>query len=137
MGPAGFSAGGAGWVTTEVGRQPWTVYGLLRTADSVSPLDAPAVAASLLAFVIVYFAVFGAGTWYILRLMAKPPEPHESATLAGPVRTAGITPARSEEHTSELQSLMRSLYAVFRLITKNINSHKTLTKLLYLLCSEL
>src|SRR3546814_7234866 len=76
-----------------LGRQPWTVYGLLRTADSVSPLDAPAVAASLLAFVIVYFAVFGAGTWYILRLMAKPPEPHESATLAGPVRTAGITPA--------------------------------------------
>src|SRR3546814_1471959 len=66
---------------------------ILRTADSVSPLDAPAVAASLLAFVIVYFAVFGAGTWYILRLMAKPPEPHESATLAGPVRTAGITPA--------------------------------------------
>ena len=93
MGPSGFVAVIAGWVTTEVGRQPWTVYGLLRTADSVSPLDAPAVAASLLAFVIVYFAVFGAGTWYILRLMAKPPEPHESATLAGPVRTAGITPA--------------------------------------------
>lgn len=93
MGPSGFIAVIAGWVTTEVGRQPWTVYGLLRTADSVSPLDAPAVAASLLAFVIVYFAVFGAGTWYILRLMAKPPEPHESATLAGPVRTAGITPA--------------------------------------------
>ena len=93
MGPSGFVAVIAGWVTTEVGRQPWTVYGLLRTADSVSPLDAPAVAASLLAFVIVYFAVFGAGTWYILRLMAKPPEPHESATLTGPVRTAGITPA--------------------------------------------
>src|SRR3546814_15398642 len=93
MGPSGFIAVIAGWVTTEVGRQPWTVYGLLRTADSVSPLDAPAVAASLLAFVIVYFAVFGAGTWYILRLMAKPPEPHESATLAGPARTAGITPA--------------------------------------------
>src|SRR3546814_6078012 len=115
MGPSGFIAVIAGWVTTEVGRQPWTVYGLLRTADSVSPLDAPAVAASLLAFVIVYFAVFGAGTWYILRLMAKPPEPHESATLAGPVRTAGI---RSEEHTSELQSLMRISYAVFCLKTK-------------------
>jgi len=83
----------AGWVTTEVGRQPWTVYGLLRTADSAAPLDAPAVAASLIAFIVVYFAVFGAGTVYILKLMAKPPQPHESADPAGPIRTAGITPA--------------------------------------------
>ena len=45
----GFVAVIAGWVTTEVGRQPYTVYGLLRTADSVSPLDAPAVATSLIA----------------------------------------------------------------------------------------
>ena len=61
MGPAGFVAVIAGWVTTEVGRQPYTVYGLLRTADSASPLQAPAVAASLVAFIVVYFAVFGAG----------------------------------------------------------------------------
>src|SRR5690606_22509352 len=58
MGPSGFVAVIAGWVTTEVGRQPYTVYNLLRTADSVAPLDAPAVATSLLAFVIVYFTVF-------------------------------------------------------------------------------
>ena len=45
MGPAGFVAVTAGWVTTEVGRQPYTVYGLLRTAESASPLDAPAIAA--------------------------------------------------------------------------------------------
>ena len=70
MGPSGFVAVIAGWVTTEVGRQP-LIYGLLRTADSVSPIAAPAVAASLVAFVIVYFAVFGVGTWYILRLMAQ------------------------------------------------------------------
>ena len=44
MGPAGFVAVIAGWITTEVGRQPWTIYGLLRTADSASPLAAPAVA---------------------------------------------------------------------------------------------
>ena len=62
MGPAGFIAVIAGWMTTEVGRQPFTIYGLLRTADSVSPLAAPAVAASLIAFVIVYFAVFGMGS---------------------------------------------------------------------------
>ncbi len=98
MGPSGFVAVIAGWVTTEVGRQPWTIYGLLRTADSVAPLDAPAVAASLLAFIIVYFAVFGAGTLYILKLMGKPPEPHEDAVPAhGPVRSAGITPAPAIE----------------------------------------
>src|SRR3546814_17037607 len=93
MGPSGFVAVIAGWVTKEVGRQPWTVYGLLRTADSVVPLDAHAVAVSLLVFVIVYFAVFGGGIWYILRMLAKPPEPHESATLACPVTPTVHTPA--------------------------------------------
>ena len=93
MGPAGFVAVIAGWVTTEVGRQPYTVYGVLRTADSVAPLAAPAVATSLIAFVIVYFAVFGIGTWYILKLMSHPPQPHETGLSDAPIRTAGITPA--------------------------------------------
>ncbi|RXR00849.1 cytochrome ubiquinol oxidase subunit I [Pseudoxanthomonas composti] len=93
MGPAGFVAVIAGWVTTEVGRQPFTVYGLMRTADSASPLDASALAVSLLAFVVVYFFAFGAGTYYILRLMAKPPQPHEPAPPRVPQRAAGITPA--------------------------------------------
>lgn len=92
MGPAGFVAVIAGWVTTEVGRQPYTVYGQLLTSQSHSPLAAPAVAASLLAFVVVYFSVFGAGTWYILRLMARVPEPHEPEPPVVPIRTAGITP---------------------------------------------
>ncbi len=93
MGPSGFVAVLAGWITTEVGRQPWTVYGLLSTAESVSPMDAPAVGASLLAFIVVYLAVFGAGTYYLLRLMAK--RPGEGAAIAdiGPARAAGITPA--------------------------------------------
>ena len=94
MGPAGFVAVLAGWFTTEAGRQPFTVYGLLRTADSASPLAAPAVGSSLLAFAIVYFTVFTAGVIYLLRLMAQPPHPGE----AGPSRdkptvAAGITPA--------------------------------------------
>jgi cytochrome d ubiquinol oxidase subunit I len=96
MSPFGFVAIIAGWVTTEVGRQPYLVYGLLRTSQSVSPLGAPAVATSLLAFVLIYFAVFGVGIWYILRLMRAPPHPQEE-TLAederAPIRTAGITPA--------------------------------------------
>jgi len=93
MGPAGFVAVIAGWVTTEVGRQPFTVYGLLRTTESHSPLAAPAVAASLIAFVVVYFAAFGAGTYYLLRMMNKPPEPHEDEPPRKPQRAAGITPA--------------------------------------------
>jgi cytochrome d ubiquinol oxidase subunit I len=94
MGPAGFVAVIAGWVTTEVGRQPFTVYGLLRTADSVSPLQAPAVAISLLAFIVVYFIVFGAGVLYILRLMSHPPRRGEEGPQRDqPVRAAGITPA--------------------------------------------
>jgi cytochrome d ubiquinol oxidase subunit I len=94
LGPAGFVAVLAGWVTTEVGRQPFTVYGLLRTAHSAAPLAAPAVAASLLAFVVVYFTVFSAGAGYILHLMRQPPVAHEPGLSEGePIRTAGVTPA--------------------------------------------
>ena len=97
MGPSGFVAVIAGWVTTEVGRQPWVIYGLLRTADARSPIDAPAVATSLLAFVIVYFAVFGAGTWYILKLMARPPHPHEAGVEKAPIRSAGTVPGPAQQ----------------------------------------
>lgn len=104
MGPSGFVAVLAGWITTEVGRQPWVIHGLLRTSDAASPLDAPAVAASLIAFVVVYFAVFGAGVWYILHLMHKPPqagEPGVEASEPGPIRTAGITPGPAQASTAE------------------------------------
>ena len=100
MAPSGLVAVLAGWITTEVGRQPYTVFGFLRTAESASPLAAPAVGASLVAFVVVYFAVFGAGTWYILRLMGHAPfynEPSMKDSVDGPIRTAGITPAPEEE----------------------------------------
>lgn len=92
MGPAGFVAVLAGWVTTEVGRQPYTVYGLLRTSDSLAPIDAPAVGASLLAFIVVYFFVFGAGFFYLLRLMNRAPDT-DHGEIEGPTRSAGITPA--------------------------------------------
>ena len=94
MAPAGFVAVLAGWITTETGRQPFTVYGLLRTADSASPLAAPAVGSSLAAFAIVYFTVFTAGAIYLLRLMAQPPHPGEPGPSSDvPARAAGITPA--------------------------------------------
>jgi cytochrome d ubiquinol oxidase subunit I len=96
MSPMGFVAIIAGWVTTEVGRQPYLVDGLLRTSEGVSPLGAPAVATSLLAFVVIYFAVFGVGIWYMLRLMHRPPHPDEETlaeSIQAPIRSAGITPA--------------------------------------------
>jgi cytochrome d ubiquinol oxidase subunit I len=91
MGPSGFLAILAGWVTTEVGRQPWVVYGLMRTVDGRSPIAAPAVGASLAAFVVVYFAVFGVGIWYMLRMMAQTPGPHvEPPSSAEPTVSARL-----------------------------------------------
>lgn len=92
MGPSGFIAVLAGWITTEVGRQPYTVYGLLRTSDSLSPVDAPAVATSLIAFIVVYFFVFGAGTVYILRMMNRRPSAPQPGLRDGPIQAAGMTP---------------------------------------------
>lgn len=79
MGPAGLLAILAGWFTTEVGRQPWLVQGLMRTADGVSAHGAAAVGFSLLLFVLIYLVVFGAGTVYLLRLMARGPVVAEGA----------------------------------------------------------
>lgn len=74
MGPSGILALLAGWITTEVGRQPWTVYGVVRTIDSMSPVSAQQVGVSLLIFVLVYFVVFGAGIYYMLKMMKKGPD---------------------------------------------------------------
>lgn len=76
MGPSGLVALLAGWITTEVGRQPWTVYGVLRTADSLAPVDVQQVGVSLLVLVIVYLLVFGTGIYYMLRMMKRGPEGH-------------------------------------------------------------
>jgi cytochrome d ubiquinol oxidase subunit I len=78
MGPAGVIAILAGWFTTEIGRQPWTVYGLLRTADAVSPHGALELGVTLLIFIVVYFAVFGAGIGYLMRLVRKGPQVQEN-----------------------------------------------------------
>ncbi|MFT3725840.1 MAG: cytochrome ubiquinol oxidase subunit I [Hyphomonadaceae bacterium] len=75
--PSGFIAVLAGWITAEVGRQPWVVYGVLRTADAVSPVEAGSVATSLLFFLVVYAIVFSAGALYILRIIGKGPDTDE------------------------------------------------------------
>ncbi|HEY0649077.1 cytochrome ubiquinol oxidase subunit I [Phenylobacterium sp.] len=83
MGPAGFVAVICGWIVAEVGRQPYTVTGLLRTADSVSPVGAGQVSASLLAFMIVYAIIFSVGVLYILRLIAEGPTPEAAPDARG------------------------------------------------------
>jgi len=92
MAPSGLIALLAGWVTTEVGRQPYTVYGVLRTAQSLSPIGAPGLAVSLAAFVVVYLLVFGAGVGLVLRLLADPPTPGEQGPSKLPQRVAGLMP---------------------------------------------
>jgi len=89
MGPAGFIAILAGWFVSEVGRQPYVVYGLMRTADAISPVGAPGVAGSLIGFFVVYMIVFGAGVYYMRHLMKQPPcDAHERPGEEVPTRTA-------------------------------------------------
>jgi cytochrome d ubiquinol oxidase subunit I len=75
--PAGFIAVLAGWFVTEIGRQPYIVYGVLKTAEAASPVPGTSIAISLAAFVIVYGFVFGAGSYYILKLIGKGPGTQE------------------------------------------------------------
>jgi cytochrome d ubiquinol oxidase subunit I len=101
--PLGFLAVLAGWTTTEVGRQPWTVYGLLRTADSVTPsLTGSDVALSLVGYAVVYLIMFPAGLTMMARIVHKgplepatEPEPVESGRPQGPVQALPSTEAEA------------------------------------------
>ncbi len=99
MGPSGLIAILAGWYTTEIGRQPWVVYGVMRTKDAVSNHSAPVLSATLIAFIVMYFAVFGTGVSYMLKLIAKGPAesddtqpPHEAGQSARPARPLSAAP---------------------------------------------
>jgi cytochrome d ubiquinol oxidase subunit I len=90
-GPIGFLAVLAGWTTTEVGRQPWTVYGLLRTADSVTPsLTGADVMISLAGYALVYLIVYPVGVWFMARAIQRGPGdievPVGGGRPAGPVK---------------------------------------------------
>lgn len=98
--PLGFIAVIAGWTTTEAGRQPWTVYGLLRTKDSVTPsLTAADVGLSWLLYVLAYLVIFGAGFILLLRLVCVGPAEvshgHESDQLEPTSRAARLLSAVS------------------------------------------
>ncbi|MFE4110905.1 cytochrome ubiquinol oxidase subunit I [Kosakonia sp. YIM B13611] len=81
LAPAGFCAMLAGWLVTEAGRQPWTVYGLLRTSHSVAPVSPGLVLGSLLVTVVVYIALFALGLWFLLKLMSRLPNKHEEGAM--------------------------------------------------------
>ena len=83
MGPSGLIAILAGWITTEVGRQPWVVYGLLRTKDAVSAHGTLQMSLSLAAFFVVYMSVFGIGYGYMIRLIKKGPQPLDDHPAQG------------------------------------------------------
>lgn len=95
--PLGFVALLSGWVVTEVGRQPWIAYGVLRTADAMSPLQPAQVAVSLALFVLVYGVVFSIGIWYMRRMIRRGPAPERPGPGTLPNRPlAGGRPGRQE-----------------------------------------
>jgi cytochrome bd ubiquinol oxidase subunit I len=110
MGPTGLIAMLAGWYTTEIGRQPWVVYGLMRTEDAVSAHSASQVGLTLAIFVVVYLMLFGAGTLYGIKLIRRGPIPHEGDELADggpghhrqpmrPISAAADSAAARDENT--------------------------------------
>jgi cytochrome bd ubiquinol oxidase subunit I len=90
--PLPFVATLTGWFTAEVGRQPWSVYGALRTADAVTPtLSVQAVAISLIIFAVVYLLIFSFGTLYVYRLLKAGPVESEELLPVNPKRPLGVT----------------------------------------------
>ena len=106
MGPAGFVAVIAGWVVAEVGRQPWVIPGVMRTADGVSPVGAGQVSASLLGFLVIYAIIFSVGALYILRLIAAGPSEAIDAPATGTLRAPG-SPLAAAPNEPEPTSLDR------------------------------
>ncbi len=109
MGPSGLIAILAGWFTTEIGRQPWVVYGVQRTIDAVSAHGDMHMSISLLAFILVYSSVFGVGYLYMMRLIKQGPVtgegkhvdhggPGQPRTPARPLSAANTHSHQSEEH---------------------------------------
>jgi cytochrome d ubiquinol oxidase subunit I len=100
--PAGFVAVLAGWFVTEIGRQPYVVYNFLRTQEAGSPVTGPPIVLSLAAFVLTYGFVFGAGTYYILRLIGKGPgtgeEPYGAHGVKKPPLVTGLLSRKGDRN---------------------------------------
>jgi cytochrome d ubiquinol oxidase subunit I len=91
-----------GWFTAEVGRQPWSVYGALRTADAVTPtLTVGAVTVSLIIFVTVYLVIFSFGTLYVYRLLRAGPVQSEQIAVPNPKRPLAIADGNPAMNTTQ------------------------------------
>src|SRR5690606_18978011 len=101
IGPGGLVAILAGWCTTAIGRQPWVVYGLMRTEDAVSDHSAWTMSASVALLVVVYLAVFGTGARYALKLAARTPDGHPAAGAPGAGPDRNQRPARPMSAATE------------------------------------
>ncbi|KAB8173748.1 cytochrome ubiquinol oxidase subunit I [Lysobacter maris] len=97
---SGFVAILAGWYVVEIGRQPYVIYGLLRTADAVSPIEGASVMASLLIYAAAYAIVFGAGIWYLYKLIRKGPVP-QSPPSPGAVDKTPMRPLSVPDESIE------------------------------------
>src|SRR3546814_20546638 len=90
----------AGWYVVEIGRQPYVVYGLLRTSEAVSPnITAAAVMSSLINYACAYAVIFGAGIWYLLKMIRRGPPPDEPPPAHG-----GRQPAARPQAVGDRQS---------------------------------
>ncbi|SBT19276.1 Cytochrome bd-II ubiquinol oxidase subunit 1 [Marinomonas gallaica] len=98
MGPTGLVALLAGWFVTEVGRQPWVVYGVLRTVEAASAHNVQTMTLSLISFVSGYFAVFGLGVFYLIKLLSKGPQ----AAVGTNSPTSAQRPARPLSAVNDL-----------------------------------
>ena len=94
--PLGFIAIIAGWIVTEIGRQPWVAYGILRTADATSPVATQTVALSLALFLLVYCVVFSIGIFYIYQMLRAGPQAAAEEPVALPNRPLSATQEAEE-----------------------------------------
>lgn len=110
MGPMGLVALLSGWLTTEIGRQPWVVYGVMRTKDAVSNHSVLALSATLVLFIVMYTSLFGTGIGYMLKLVARGPDatpvPASDDPTQRPARpwSAALGEAASSDQTSGLEA---------------------------------
>jgi cytochrome d ubiquinol oxidase subunit I len=102
--PLPFIATLTGWFTAEVGRQPWTVYGLMRTADAVTPhLTVGATLTSLAFFGVIYVLIFSFGTLYIYRLLRAGPSGVPQSAAANAKRPLALSGGSPEAEVSRTE----------------------------------
>jgi cytochrome bd ubiquinol oxidase subunit I len=106
--PLGFVATLTGWFVAEVGRQPWTVWGVLRTADAATPfLQTPEVTATLTLFVVIYAIIFAFGTVYIYQLLRRGPKPEPEPQIGdtNPKRPLSIPAATLDDRAPAAETM--------------------------------